>query len=1319
VAFKSLTLVFGLASALFAQAPVLVGISPDTAVVGANPKAFEILVYGSNFQPGAKIFWNNIQISNQLSNSPLGLDGSVSPQLVSSAGAAQITVRNPDGTKSNAVTFTIRTTPATPSFAGATTDLTLHLGQPQIRQLLVVGSGIQPGVVLSWNGLIVPAEEGYPFLGFEIPTNLWLVPGPVNLTLRNPGGSPSNVLTLIIPPPRTLTSVTPSTISPGGGDVTLTVNGTGFQPGDFIVTGRGPQLPTQFVSSTQLRIVVPASQVPPPGTYLVTVFYVGATAGVVPLLAPDFLSAMNAGYVPGNLLALTVGPPGCSYSLSAASGTVGSAASTGSVQVITQSGCAWTASSPSNAVSITAPAGGNGSGNGTVNYGVKASNSPQSVTLTIAGVPFTVNQVTSCLFGLTPASTNVAAAGASGNFAIGVTQSSCSWTATSNAPWLQILSGGGGTGNGTVNYSVLPNASNVGRVGTITAGGQTFTVIQAGNAPCAYSLLQASQSFAAAGGPGTATVQTPAGCSWQALSNVQWLTVGAPAGGSGNGTVSYSVAANPGTGARTGSLTIAGLTYSVTQAGTSSTLSCSANAPAPPQVALEGRTELVGDLQLSCTGLSGTAVADISLALNTDVTNTLTGASTTDAVLVVNEANPQTGQLSSYGTIRWPGVTLVADSSGTATARITNVRVDASLLTAPANLQSVAVTGLVSVESQTPVPVSNAQVTVANAAPTVAFQTGTAASLRLPLVYQEATPAGFQPGTRLRVVLSNIAAGDTVFVPVYPSEGASKAQLYSADANGAGGSPVTGVPLNGLTYQQLAVTNGTATATWVVLAADPTQLETRTFLLLLGSGTESDLAQIQATGSLGPVSPVGVASATAPVPRYRDFSAPQKLVNLRVTTTVGGLVKGNVKTQAGMPVPLAGSNVTFTTQVVNDDSVQTATNVTVRDNVSTGGTIVSCTASNGQTCATAGGLATVTYSSLAPGSSVTVTAVVAPGASLADGSVVDNDVGVTSDDPNASLSATSASTSSIVLNGVPVTVGEQPASGSGSNQAFTFQFSHPDGYLNLGVVNVLVNKVLDGRNACYLAYSVPASTLYLVDDGGDAGGPYAGAVQLGSPSTIQNSQCAVSLASAVGSGTTLTLTLNIAFQAGFGGNRIFYVAAQDFVAHNTNWQALGVWQAPFGAPGAIAVGGLTPGRGSGSSGTSQQFQITVNDTKGAGDIGVVNVLINNFIDGRNACYLAYATASNTLFLVDDAGDAGGPFAGSMVLNGGNAGIQNGQCSVNGSGSSVSSAANQMTLTLNISFTAAFAGNRVVYVAGRDRTDGNNTDWQALGTFTVQ
>jgi len=1288
-------------------------ILPDTAV--ARSPGLTLVVGCSACQSGSTVYWNNTALAT---SAQFGLIATVPASLLASPGSISITILNSDGSRSNPATFTVQATTAVPNISGASPqflfDTTTGIFGEKIIE--VVGSQVEVGATVTWNGVNLATGGGFGSLADgslgailvgTVPINL-LQPGPVAITVVNPGSAPSNTLNFTVPPLRTIGSISPATVAPGSPDFTLTINGSNFTAGDVIIVRptAAPALTTQFISSSQLVGTVPAASVATAGTLEVWTRTVVAGGGFA-----------QANYSSVNEVPLTVGglSPACTYSLSTSAATVGPAASTGSVQVIAPATCAWTASSPSNSVTIAA--GASGTGNGTVNYSVAASNTAQTITLTIAGLPFTINQVTGCLFGLTPSGAAVPAAGGGGNFAVGALGTACSWTATSNATWL--TASGAGPGNGTVNYTASPNASSVGRSGTITAGGQTFKVVQAANAPCTYSLQQAGQSFPAAGGNGTATVQTAAGCTWNATSNVQWLTIAQTT----STTASYTVAANPAAAARTGSLTIAGQTYSVTQAGASSNVTCSANAPVSPQVALEGRAELLGDLELSCTGLTGPVTADISLTLNTDVTNTLTSGSTTDATLLVNETNPQNGQIAGYNTLRWPGVSLVAGGSGTATVRITNVRADASLLTASSSLQSVAVTGLVDVESQTPVPVNSAQVTMANAAPTLVFQTGTAASLRVPMQFEEATPAAFQAGTtRLRLVLSNIPAGDTVFVPVYPSEGATKAQLYSADANGAGGSPVTGTPLNGLIYQQLAVTNGVATATWVVLTADPTQLETRTFLLLLGSGTESDLSQIQAAGSLAPVSPVGVASATAPAPRYRDFSAPQKLVNLRVTTTAGsalaGSVKGNTKTQAGMPVPLAGSNVTFTTQVVNDDSTQTATNVTVRDNVSTGSTIVSCSSSDGQGCGSET-QAAVTYGTLAPGASQTVTVTVAPSPSLADGSVLDNDVGVSSDDPNATLSGTSVSTGSIVLNGVPVTVGNQPASGAGSNQAFTFQFSHPDGYLSLGVVNVLINKVLDGRNACYLAYVVPTNTLYLVDDTGDAGGPYAGAVALGSTSTIQNSQCAVSLTSAVGSGTTLTLALNITFQQGFGGDRIFYVAAADFVQHNTNWQALGVWQVPGAAAGTIAVTGVTPARGTGPSGTPQTLTIALTDSKAFSDIGIVNILINNAIDGRHACYLAYAASIDTLYLVDDAGEAGGPFAGAMALNGTSGNIQNSQCAVSGTGSAVTPSANTLMLELNMTFTNAFTGNRIIYLAGRDSAGGNNTDWQAAGTFTVQ
>ena len=56
----------------------------------------------------------------------------------------------------------------------------------------------------------------------------------------------------------------------------------------------------------------------------------------------------------------------------------------------------------------------------------------------------------------------------------------CAWSATSNAGWLRITSGGTGRGSGSVRYTVAVNPSPAVRTGTLSIDGWTFTVTQAG-----------------------------------------------------------------------------------------------------------------------------------------------------------------------------------------------------------------------------------------------------------------------------------------------------------------------------------------------------------------------------------------------------------------------------------------------------------------------------------------------------------------------------------------------------------------------------------------------------------------------------------------------------------------------------------------------------------------------------------------------------------------------------------------------------------------------------------------------------------------------
>ncbi|HEX4945398.1 MAG TPA: BACON domain-containing carbohydrate-binding protein, partial [Blastocatellia bacterium] len=178
-----------------------------------------------------------------------------------------------------------------------------------------------------------------------------------------------------------------------------------------------------------------------------------------------------------------------------------------------------------------------------------------------------------CTFTLSPANASFGTTGGTGSVAVTASASTCSRTATSNASWVTITSGASGTGDGAVGYSVAANTGGS-RSGTMTIGGQTFTVNQSG---CSYSLTYGSTSLPAGASTFTVTV-TPNGsnCPWTASDNQSWITT-SPTSGTGVGVVTFSLTANTGTASRTGTLTVAGSTINITQAGATA---CSYSIPA-------------------------------------------------------------------------------------------------------------------------------------------------------------------------------------------------------------------------------------------------------------------------------------------------------------------------------------------------------------------------------------------------------------------------------------------------------------------------------------------------------------------------------------------------------------------------------------------------------------------------------------------------------------------------------------------------------------------------------------------------------------------
>ena len=141
---------------------------------------------------------------------------------------------------------------------------------------------------------------------------------------------------------------------------------------------------------------------------------------------------------------------------------------------------------------------------------------------------------------------------------------SCGWTAVSNSSFITITSGATGTAPGKVGFTVAANTGPNQRTGTITIGDKTFTVTQDG-LNCSYSIAPTASNFSAGSDSSSVNVTATAGCAWTAVSNDSWLTITSGAAAPAMAPTNYSVAANTGP-ARTGTLTVAGQTVTVTQA---------------------------------------------------------------------------------------------------------------------------------------------------------------------------------------------------------------------------------------------------------------------------------------------------------------------------------------------------------------------------------------------------------------------------------------------------------------------------------------------------------------------------------------------------------------------------------------------------------------------------------------------------------------------------------------------------------------------------------------------------------------------------------
>lgn len=272
--------------------------------------------------------------------------------------------------------------------------------------------------------------------------------------------------------------------------------------------------------------------------------------------------------------------PSCSFALSSGSSTFGADGGRGHVTVQTTAGCAWAATALAPWITLRVAS---GSGPGEIEYDVAPfdGTAQRDTRIVVGQAFFAVRQDPPvpgpCTYLVNPTSTSLHWHGSPGDgFDVQVTTGArCSWTAAPGAPWIEMLSGAAVTGSGAARVrinaytqSTTRSAPLMVRWPTDTAG-QNVWITQQG---CYYAISVTTAAPPAAGGRfrvsvfGTpVSVDCSLGCPWTAAANAPWLHIVGATSRAGDDDMSYDVDANTTGAPRTGTLTIAGITLTVTQ----------------------------------------------------------------------------------------------------------------------------------------------------------------------------------------------------------------------------------------------------------------------------------------------------------------------------------------------------------------------------------------------------------------------------------------------------------------------------------------------------------------------------------------------------------------------------------------------------------------------------------------------------------------------------------------------------------------------------------------------------------------------------------
>lgn len=143
------------------------------------------------------------------------------------------------------------------------------------KQLQLLGSVVIPNPVGTPTAFVRWGQSGLAFtttVNGSATGNLYIVDG----SFVNPAGTPDTTAGAPLLPVPVLTDLSPLTATSGTGALTLTVSGRGFA-GNPTVYWNGTALPTSVVSSTQVSVQIPASDLASAGLAAITVSNSGSS----------------------------------------------------------------------------------------------------------------------------------------------------------------------------------------------------------------------------------------------------------------------------------------------------------------------------------------------------------------------------------------------------------------------------------------------------------------------------------------------------------------------------------------------------------------------------------------------------------------------------------------------------------------------------------------------------------------------------------------------------------------------------------------------------------------------------------------------------------------------------------------------------------------------------------------------------------------------------------------------------------------------------------------------------------------------------------